>query len=90
MRIVGMNIEQYVGQGCKESEDTYGYEYFSEDKERHVLYGIQSNGQKIKMVQDFILMKKIIMIMLIVIVIKNQISQKIQINKWRTIKKVKL
>ena len=48
MRIVGMNIEQYVGQGCKESEDPYDYEYFSEDKERHVLYGIQSNGQKIK------------------------------------------
>ena len=43
-----MNIEQCVGQGCKESEETYGYEYFSEDKERHVLYGIQSNGQKIK------------------------------------------
>ena len=41
MRIVGMNIEQCVGQGCKESEETYGYEYFSEDKERHVLYGIQ-------------------------------------------------
>ena len=34
MRIVGMNIEQYVGQGCKEYEDEYGYEYFSEDKER--------------------------------------------------------
>ena len=48
MRIVGMNIEQQVGQGCKESEDAYDYEYFSEDKERHVLYGIQSNGQKIK------------------------------------------
>ena len=29
MRIVGMTIEQCVGQGCKESEETYGYEYFS-------------------------------------------------------------
>ena len=49
MQIIGMNIEQYVGQGCKDSDTcSYDYDYFSEDKERHVLYGIQSNGHKIK------------------------------------------
>ena len=46
MKIIGMRIEKYIGQNIK--GHSWDFEYYDEEMERHILYGINSDGQKIK------------------------------------------
>lgn len=47
MKIIGMRIEKYIGQNIIKKDD-WDFEYYDEEMERHILYGINSDGQKVK------------------------------------------
>lgn len=46
MKIIGMRIEKYIEQNIE--GDYCEFEYYNEEMERHILYGINSDGQKVK------------------------------------------